>query len=207
MALKVEELEDQSKYRQLLKIDYGELVPFILDYLRRRSLLIISYWAICIFFLGVAILVRVNIEGHYLFRYIFRYTILGLVVFPVGMVPVHEVLHIIPYYLTGARNIRIGMDLSQYLFYVTAHRHVATRSQFTLVALFPFIVISAVLMYLVFILPGLWKWSLSLLLFVHATMCAGDFALLNFYTVNPGKRIFTWDDADEKTSYFYEEIV
>jgi len=55
-------------------------------------------------------------------------------------------------------------------------------------------------------LPGLWKWSLSLFLFVHTTMCAGDFAFLNFYHINRKKKIYTWDDADRKESYFYEEI-
>ncbi|NMC39254.1 MAG: DUF3267 domain-containing protein [Bacteroidales bacterium] len=206
MSLKVEDLEDQSKYRQMLKIDYADLVPFVLDYLRKRSWLILSFWAFCIFFLCSAVIIRVNIEGLYQFRYIFKHTLLGLAVFPVLLIPVHELLHVIPYYLTGARNIRIGMDLKQYMFYVTAHRYVATEKQFRLVALVPFIIVSSGLLFLVFYLPGLWKWSLSLVLFVHATMCAGDFALLNFYAVHPGKKIYTWDDADEKTAYFYEEF-
>jgi len=60
---------------------------------------------------------------------------------------------------------------------------------------------------LVFTLPGLWKWSLSIFLFVHATMCAGDFALLNFYFLNRRKKIYTWDDFDKKIAYFYEEIL
>jgi hypothetical protein len=30
--------------------------------------------------------------------------------------------------------------------------------------------------------------------------------LLNFYYINRKKRIYTWDDADLKESYFYEEI-
>ena len=98
------------------------------------------------------------------------------------------------------------MDLKQYLFYVTAHRHVTKSLQFKIVALIPFIVISLIFLFLVFYLPGLWKWSISLFLFVHTTMCAGDFALLNFYFLNRSKKIYTWDDADEKMAYFYEEI-
>jgi hypothetical protein len=75
------------------------------------------------------------------------------------------------------------------------------------VALIPFILISLSIIILIFILPALWKWSLSVFLFAHATMCAGDFALLNFYYVNRDKKIYTWDDADEKMAYFYEKIV
>jgi glucan phosphoethanolaminetransferase (alkaline phosphatase superfamily) len=99
------------------------------------------------------------------------------------------------------------MDLKQYIFYVTAHRYVATPAHFIIVALIPFILISLSIIILIFILPALWKWSLSVFLFAHATMCAGDFALLNFYYVNRDKKIYTWDDADEKMAYFYEKIV
>jgi len=206
MALRVEDLEDQSKYRQILKIPYDELVNFVLDYIRRKSGLMVFFWSSCIVFLGIALFVRINISGYFPFRNIFLHTCLGLIIFPILCIPVHELLHIIPYYLTGARNIRIGMDLKQYMFYVTAHRYVATESQFRFVALVPFVVTSLAVLFLVLILPGLWKWSLSLFLFVHATMCAGDFAMLNFYSMHRGRKIFTWDDFDEKTAYFYEEI-
>jgi hypothetical protein len=59
---------------------------------------------------------------------------------------------------------------------------------------------------MIIVLPGPWKWSLVSFLFVHATMCAGDAALLNFYFVNRDKKIYTWDDADEKMAYFYEKV-
>ena len=134
------------------------------------------------------------------------HSFLGFIVFPVLMIPLHEILHVITYYLAGARRIRFGMDLRQYMFYVTAHRFVTGQKQFKLVALTPFVTGSIVLIILILLLPGLWKWSLSLLLFVHATMCAGDFAMLNFYFLNRRKKIFTWDDFDKKIAYFYEEI-
>jgi hypothetical protein len=206
MALRVEDLDDQSKYRQILKIPYEDLVTFVLDYLRRKSALMVFFWSTCIIFLGIALFVRINISGYFPFRDIFFHSILGFVVFPLLSIPIHELLHIIPYYLTGARNIRVSMDLKQYMFYVTAHRQVATARQFRFVALVPFIIISLVMLFLILILPGLWKWSLSLFLLAHATMCAGDFAMLNFYSLHSGKNIYTWDDFDEKTAYFYEEI-
>ena len=137
---------------------------------------------------------------------ILLHSILGLVIFPILIIPLHEMLHIIPFFLAGARDIRVGMNLKQYIFYVTAHKHVATSGQFKVVALIPFILVTLVLLFLILFLPGLWKWSLSVLLFVHTTMCAGDFALLNFYWLNRRKKIYTWDDADEKMAYFYEEI-
>jgi len=206
MSLQIEDLEDQSKYRQILKIPYDDLVTFVLDYIRRKSGLMLFFWSSCLIFLGIALIVRVNISGYFPFKNIFLHTVLGLIVFPLLSIPVHELLHIIPYYLTGARNIRISMDLRQYMFYVTAHRQVATAKQFRLVALVPFFIVSLGILFLVLTLPGLWKWSLSLFLFAHSTMCAGDFAMLNFYFLHRGKKIYTWDDFDEKAAYFYEEI-
>jgi hypothetical protein len=206
MALRVEDLEDQCKYRQILKVPYDDLVAFVLDYIRRKSGLMVFFWSVCIVFLGIALFVRLNISGYFPFRNIFLHTLLGLGLLPIIVIPIHELLHIIPYYLTGARNIRISMDLKQYMFYVTAHRQVATAKQFRFVALVPFIIVSLLTLFLILYLPGLWKWSLSLFLFVHATMCTGDFAMLNFYAVHPGKKIYTWDDFDEKAAYFYEEI-
>jgi pilus assembly protein TadC len=78
--------------------------------------------------------------------------------------------------------------------------------QFKIVALAPFVIISLCLLVLIIVLPGLLKISLSVFLFVHATMCAGDFALLNLYFLNRDKEIYTWDDVDKKEAYFYEKI-
>ncbi len=206
MSLRIEDLDNHSKFRQILKIPYDELITFVLDYLRRKSGLMVFFWSACILFLVIALKVRLNISGYFPFRNIFFHTGLGLIVLPVLCIPVHELLHVITYYLTGAKNIKVGMDLKQYMFYVTAHRHVTTANQFRLVAVVPFLLTSIVLLTLVLYLPGLWKWSLSLLLFAHATMCAGDFAMLNYYYINRKKKIYTYDDFDKKVAYFYEEL-
>jgi len=206
MALQVEDLEDQSKYRELLKIPYDELIDFIFDYIRRKSEVIIFFWSFCIICIGIAITVRINIAGYFPLKNIIFHSILGLFAFPLLLVPLHEFIHIITYLMAGAKRIRVGIELKQYMIYVTAHRYVTGRKPFILVALAPFITISLSLVILVLILPGLWKWSLSLVLFVHATMCAGDFAMLNFYFINRKKKIYTWDDFEKKTAYFYEEI-
>jgi hypothetical protein len=206
MAIKVEDLEDQSKYRRILEISYDDLIPFILDYLKRITRVTVFFWSACAIFLGTAIRVRMEIAGYFPFKDILTHSVTGLILMPILCIPVHEVLHILPYYICGARKIRIGMDLKQYLFYVTAHRYVATPFQFRIVAIIPFLLISIGLVILILTMPGLWKWSLSLFLFVHTTMCAGDFALLNFYYSKKGRKVLTWDDADKKIAYFYEEI-
>jgi hypothetical protein len=206
MALQVEDLEDQTKYRQIATIQYSELINFVLGYIRKRSGLMVFFWTVCLIFLSMAIKVRINIAGYFLIRNVLLHSTLGFIVFPLLCIPVHEILHIIPFYFSGAKNIRAGMDLKQYIFYVTAHRHVTTPIQFCIVAITPFLIISVAATLLVFLIPGLWKWSLSLFLFAHTTMCAGDFAMLNFYFLNRDKKIYTWDDVDKKEAYFYEEL-
>jgi hypothetical protein len=206
MGLKVEQLDDQSKFRKIMVLSYNDVIDFVLDHIRKRSWLMILFWSACIFFLVLALAIRLNISGHFPWKNILFHSFLGLIVFPVLCIPVHEILHIVPYFLAGARSIRVGIDLRQYIFYVTAHRHVAGPVQFSIIATAPFLLISIALLVLIYFLPGLWKWSLSLFLFVHATMSAGDFALLNFYQLAGWKRIYTWDDADLKESYFYERL-
>ncbi|OFY64209.1 MAG: hypothetical protein A2V64_03320, partial [Bacteroidetes bacterium RBG_13_43_22] len=202
MGLKAEDLEDQSKYRQIIAVSYSSLIDFVLDYLRRKSGLMIFFWSACLIFLAIALFVRINLSGYFLLKNIITHSTLGLIVFPLLSIPLHEILHIIPFFLAGARKIRVGMDLKQYIFYVTAHRHVASARQFSIVALVPFVTVTIALFVLILFSPGLWKWSLSLFLFVHTTMCAGDFALLNFLWLNRHRKIYTWDDADEKMAYF-----
>jgi len=204
--LKPEDLNDVSRYRQILTLRYGEIIPFVLDHLKRRTGVTLFFWTFCLITFGLAIIIRINISGYFDLKRIFMHTLLGLIAVPLLIIPVHEALHIIPYMLSGARRIRVGMDLKQYIFYVTAHRHVASSALFRLVAVFPFILVTAASLFLIWYLPGLWKYSAAVFLFVHSTMCAGDFALVSFCNIHRKRKVYTWDDADVKEAYFYEEI-
>ncbi|HLN20077.1 MAG TPA: DUF3267 domain-containing protein [Bacteroidales bacterium] len=206
MKYSIEDLDDSTKFILIKRISYDDIISFVLANIMKTTPLTLIFWVFCAFFLFVAVYTRFSIAGLYDYKFIFLHSILGLVVLPILSVPVHEGLHIVPYYISGARNIRAGMNLRQLIFYVTAHRYVADRKTFSIVAAFPWFVISIILFILIIIMPPLWKWSFSLLLFLHSTMCAGDFALLNFYFIKRGKKIYTWDDADKKESYFYQEL-
>jgi hypothetical protein len=206
MRLKVEDFSDQTRFRELIRLPFGEIVPFILDYLRRRTGVTLFFWSLILIQVGLAITIRLHISGFYELKRILLHSLLGLIIFPLLIIPVHELLHIIPYFLSGARKIRIGMDLNQYIFYVTAHRYVVTPNQFRIISICPFLIITIATIILIFFLPGIWKWSLSVFLLVHTTMCAGDFALINYYHINRSRKVYSWDDADSKETYFYEEI-
>jgi hypothetical protein len=206
MPFLVEDLADQKRFRLLLEVPYTNLIEFVFEYLKKKSRLTALFWSFCSIFLLNSIVIRIKVAGYFPLTHILFHSVVGMLVLPLIIIPVHELLHVIPYYISGAKKIRVGMDLKQYLFYVTAHRHVATPLQFRIVAWIPFIVISSVSAFLIFLLPGLWKWSISLFMFAHSTMCAGDFALLNLYYLNRDKKIYTWDDVDKKEAYFYEKL-
>ena len=206
MAFSLEDINDQQKFRLFLTVPYTNLIQFVFEYLKKKSVLMFLYWFLCFVFLCLSVYIRIKVAGNFPLAHILFHSAVGMIILPVICIPVHELLHIVPYYISGARNIRIGMDLNQYLFYVTADKYVASPIQFRIVAWTPFFIISTGLLLLICLLPGLWKWSLSIFLFAHATMCAGDFALLNLYYINKDKKIYTWDDFDKKEAYFYEEL-
>jgi hypothetical protein len=203
---KPEDLNDERRYRHLITIRYSEIISFVLDHLRRKTGVILFFWSFCLITLGLAVIIRINISGYFELSKIFLHSLLGMIVLPVLIIPLHELLHIIPYILSGAKRIRVGMDLKQYIFYVTAHRHVASSGLFRLVAIFPFIAVTAASLFMIWWLPGLWKYSVAVFLFIHSTMCAGDFAMISFCNIYRKHKVYTWDDADLKEAYFYEEI-
>jgi len=147
-----------------------------------------------------------SIAGIFPLPSILLHSLFGFIILPLILVLPHEILHLIPYWLTGARDIRIGAELKQYYFYVTAHNHPVTASGFLFIALTPFTVITLILTLLLFLLPPLWQWSMISCLFVHTTMCAGDLAMINFLYLNRGKYLVTWDDTELKEAYFYEKV-
>lgn len=203
---KPEDLKDERRYRLLITLRYSDIISFVLDHLRRKTGVMLFFWTFCLITLGLAVVIRINISGYFELRRIFLHSLLGIIVLPVLIIPLHELLHIIPYILSGAKRIRAGMDLKQYIIYVTAHRHVASSGLFKLVAMFPFAAVTAASIFMIWWLPGLWKYSVAVFLFIHTTMCAGDFAMISFCNIYRKHKVYTWDDADLKEAYFYEEI-
>jgi len=199
-------LHNKERFKPLFTLSYDDIIPFVFNYIKKHTFPVIIAWS---FLLGIVIWMldlRIALAVNYRFLTILMHSSIGLIILPLFLVIPHELLHIIPYYLGGARNIRIGAEWSQYYFYVTAHHHPVGAFTFIGVALTPFLLISALLIYLIIIINSpLWSWSLLCTLFMHTTMCAGDFALINYYWINRDKKIITWDDANRKESYFYED--
>ena len=200
---RIEELEDPSSYEKVLTMPYGEIAPFVLSRITKPSMPVLAVWILT----GASLFLTVWFWPG--LRYpsagpgIAAGLATGVLLIPFLLIPVHEGLHLIPFRLAGAKDIRFGADLRQGIIYVTAHRFVAGTRLFSLVALIPLVTVTGALMVLILLAPAWWKWTLSVTLFVHTTMCAGDTALMGYMNSFAGRRVYTWDDADRKEAYFY----
>ncbi len=199
----IEELEEGPGYVKVLTLKYGEIAPFVLGNLTRFSLPMAIIWVTAAISLSLSAWYWPGLKFPSGDPRVIKGLVTGLVFIPLLLIPVHEGLHLIPFRLAGARDIRMGTDLRQGIVYVTAHRFVAGTGFFTLVAMTPFLTITAGIIIIMVFSPPWWKWVLSLALLIHTTMCAGDAALIGYMCGFKNRRAYTWDDADKKEAYFY----
>ena len=199
----IEELEDGSAYDKVLTLPYNDIAPFVIGSLKSFNLPMMTVWVVLALtaFLSVWFWPGVRYAPEHSRIIIGLAT--GLVEAPVLLIPFHEGLHLIPFRMAGAKDIRCGADLRQGIIYVTAHRFVADLRLFSIVAFTPFVIITAAIIVTMIFCSPWWKWVLSLALFAHTTMCAGDTALIGFMGGFRNRNVYTWDDADRKEAYFY----
>ena len=199
----IEELENEAAYEKVLTLPYNELAPFVISGLRSRSLPMMMVWTVVIVSGVLTILLWPRAGGDTDGPGILTGLAAGLILRPLLIVPLHELLHLIPFRLAGARDIRVGADLRQGIVYVTAHRFVAGLKLFAVVAITPFMTVTASMVAVIFFVPPWWQWVLTLTMLAHTTMCAGDAVLLGHMGQFRGREVYTWDDADRKEAYFY----
>jgi len=199
----IEELDDRNAYEKVLTLPYGEIAPFVLSNITKPTLPMLLIWVTA----GASLFLSVWFWPGIMFpssgQQMLTGLAAGLLILPIILIPVHEGAHLIPFRIAGARDIRFGADLRQGIVYVTAHRFVAGRKLFSLVALTPFIAVTVALLVFILLTPPWWKWVLSMTLLIHTSMCAGDTALLGFMNSFGDRSVYTWDDADRKEAYFY----
>jgi len=199
-----ETLERDPGYKKILELDFDEMIPFVLSNIRKRGLfplLYLFYNAASLIFIIFFIALGLN-SGLLNAGKILGQIVGGIVVGSILVIPPHELLHGLAYRILGARKIRFGIDLRQFIFYVTADRFPISRKELIFLALTPFIVINMVIIGF----TALWVqqyilFTVSLLL-SHNIMCIGDFAMMG-YACSIKKELITYDDPQKKRSYFY----
>lgn len=206
--IQVSDLKDGQRFRFITSVEHENVVPFVFSYIWKKNKVTYLYFGANIIFLVylLRIITFQMIPGSWSLGTTLWQLFLGFILYPVLLVPVHEGIHGLVYLLEGATKIKFGADLRQFIFYVTADFFVLGKNSFYRLAFAPFIFLSLALTAASIYIQPPYSWGFSLCLFAHGTMCIGDFALASLFAEYPEKEIYTYDQASEKTSFFYEKI-
>lgn len=191
----------QKPYQLIDQIKHSDLMPFVKEQLKRKNWSAVGYKVLAV---GTAIpLVYLLIMSHaYQIKGAFNWFSYGMAV-TFALVPLHEYIHALTYRLCGAKQTSYQAQWTKFYFMALADRFVASKKEFTWVALAPFAVISLVCITLTIGLDGGWKVLFAGVLFTHTAMCGGDFAMLSFLEHYWKQDPITYDDLQTASSYFY----
>jgi hypothetical protein len=203
VKLEPAELEEKG-YVLLEKMDHSALVPFVKKFMNKRT------WASSIYYLSIVLsfsllvflCMKVYRSGNHTASKIPLHMSLGAV-FILVLIPLHEFIHATVYKLRGARKTSFDMNLKKFYFLALADQFVASRREFRMVALAPFLVISSVLLAAALFTGVLWSITMLTTLMIHSALCSGDFALLSYFEYNKQQEVVTYDDKESKISFFY----
>jgi hypothetical protein len=205
--LKPEQLKNSGNYTLIRILRHNEIVPFVLSEVRQLRWPMLVFYGFCLLVLimilafSIASLMNTNITWGLYWKYLFFGFLSGMLI----VIPFHELLHGLAYKISGAKKIKYGADLKQLLFYASAPGFVTERIAFYFIAFCPFIIINLFFLAgFIYGTPAI-QWGSLVALFVHSTMCIGDFAMVNFFAAYPRDRVFTFDEEKSGISYFYME--
>lgn len=206
MKLNPEELS-APQYALLERIDHKDMIPFVQTYMKKWTLSSVFYYAVNL----LLFVIVVFLMAYYAASAQVKWTeALGYLASGIGffflLIPLHEYLHALAYRWQGATQTSFDMNLRKFYFLAIADKFVANRTEFRIVALAPFVVISGTLIFLLLFVNQLQLFTVLGALIMHTSACSGDFALLSFYNLHPHKTILTYDDKANKISYFYEKL-
>ena len=203
----VEALRTDPKYRLVDEFSFEDMIPFVFTHIKEKGIMSTIYMAVnLLMLLLVVLIVMVELTGEIIsWRILIGQTLAGIASGSILVIPVHEMLHGLTYRILGARKIQFGIDIKQFIFFVTADRCPVSGVQLYFLALTPFAVINlATIVINSLIYPEMILFSAFFLL-SHNLMCIGDFAVANYVWRKKGK-LYTYDEPEKKKSYFYERV-
>ncbi len=204
MKLKPEELES-SNYVLLDTLGHKEIIPFIKIYLKKKNYFSRLYNFANVFnliFLAFCFSLY-KINGNYGWDNGFTHLSYGICM-AFLLIPIHEYIHALAYKSQGALQTSYDANLKKFYFMAMADQFVASKKEFQVVALAPFVTISAtILLAFIFVSP-VWRIALLGTLTTHTAFCSGDFGLLSYFEFHKDKTVITYDDKAKGLSYFLE---
>ncbi|MGB0166524.1 MAG: DUF3267 domain-containing protein [Luteibaculum sp.] len=199
----VEELKE-PEFRLLDKLSHQDLMPFVKRAWQIKSLIYYLFNGLCLLcgICFVALFVLDFIRGELSLSKEFSYFSYGVAA-SFLLIPFHEYLHVLAYKHLGAVNTSYDMNLRKFYFMAMADKFVVNAQEFRIIALTPFVVISALCLLGGLLAPGLWSWIPLGVFCTHSIFCSGDFALLNYMEHHKSQGIYTYDDKEKGESYFF----
>ncbi len=203
MKIKPDELSENG-YVLIDKLEHKELVQFLRTYMKKRTKYSILYYISN--FIVFGLVGYFFVQGFNLPNYSFgdRFTDFsyGLAI-AFGLLPLHEYIHVLAYKSQGATNTSYDANLKKFYFMALADKFVANKKEFEVVALAPFMTITFTLIICLLLANTNWTLTISSVLLAHTAMCSGDFGLLSYFEFNKEMQTVTYDDVENKISYFY----
>jgi hypothetical protein len=206
MEMSPDELTENG-YVLLDKLEHKNLISFTATYMKKLTKYSAFYYLTNLILFGLAgyFFVKGYDLPNYDFGARFVNLLYGLAI-AFLLVPLHEYIHVLAYKLQGAKKTSYATDLKKFYFMALADKFVASKKEFEIVALSPFIVITVILIILAFVGSSNWSLIITGVLIAHTSMCSGDFGLLSYFELNKEKQVLTYDDIENKISYFYGRI-
>lgn len=201
MKISTDDLESNG-YIQLCQFKHSELIPFIQMYLRKGTIAVKLYLFCNIIIILSSVIYLVSELHNNSFFYLFLKFSNGLAL-SFLLIPVHEFIHGVAYRLFGAKYISFSFNLKKIIFIAFADKFVASKKEFKIILLAPFIIISTLLLITLTLINASWQITILGILLTHTAMCSGDFGLLSYLEVNKEKQVITFDDIKNKTTFFY----
>lgn len=187
------------------ELTHQDLIPFVKKYLFQKNPVTHFY----LFFNIACALILIAAGVYYIlsdritFGDLIQYFAYGCGI-PFLLIPLHEGLHGLAYKYCGADKVSYDVNWKQLYFMAIADKFVADRKAFYIVGLTPFVIITVVLKIIAFIFPDpAVIVTMISTIFIHGSMCAGDFGLLSYFASHKGKEVVTYDDRVGGKSYFF----
>jgi hypothetical protein len=202
MSQLVQTLTDKG-FTLLDRLDHRELIPFVQRYLKKRNTVTVLYILLNAA-LFLALLVRMVLllkSGQAGKSEVLLHLSWGMAL-AFALIPLHEYIHVLAYRSQGARETSYDVHWRKFYFLAVAHGFVAGQRQFRIVALAPVAVITLAGLLAMPLTGASWQLTMLSMLLIHAAFSAGDFGLLSYFHEHRHLEVVTFDDRDQKLSYF-----
>jgi hypothetical protein len=203
MKLTPEELP-ANNYILIDKMDHLDIMPFVKANLRKKTFFSAMYYLSMFIPFGLLVFYCLTFHrsGILVFHKSFSYVSYGFLI-SFAFIPIHELIHALVYKLVGAKKTSFDVNLKKFYFLAIADKFVANKREFQWVAITPYLVVVVTTVNLFFFVNDPWKITMLTVLLVHSSFCSGDFSLLSYFEFHKEKEIVTYDDRENKISFFY----